>query len=64
MNQGLVHHFYADDSQLYISFKPTDNVAQFKDTITLGKLNKKSKKVKIYFFLQKLAFSENPGPLA
>ena len=21
---GLLHHFYADDSQLYISFKPTE----------------------------------------
>ena len=26
-NHGLSHHFYADDSQLYLSFKPTDNVA-------------------------------------
>ena len=26
-NRGLVNHFYADDSQLYLSFKSTDNVA-------------------------------------
>ena len=26
-NHGLVHHFYADDAQNYLSFKPTDNVA-------------------------------------
>ena len=26
-NHGLVHHFYADDLQIYLSFKPTDNVA-------------------------------------
>ena len=27
-NHGLVHHFYADDSQLYLLFKPTENVDQ------------------------------------
>ena len=26
-NHGLVHHFYADDLQLYLSFRPTDKVA-------------------------------------
>ena len=25
-NRGLVHHLYAKDSLLYLSFKPTDNV--------------------------------------
>ena len=25
---GLFHHFYADDSQLYISFKPIDSVSK------------------------------------
>ena len=25
---GLGHHFYADDSQLYLSFEPTDGAAQ------------------------------------
>ena len=27
-NHGLKHHFYADDSQLYLSFKPADRVSQ------------------------------------
>ena len=26
-NHGLVHHFYAENSQLNLSFKPTDKVA-------------------------------------
>ena len=26
---GLLYHFYADDSQLYISFKPMDNVSKY-----------------------------------
>ena len=25
---GLNHHFYADDGQLYLSFKPTNSVSQ------------------------------------
>jgi hypothetical protein len=29
---GLNHHFYADDGQLYLSFKPTNSVSQ-KDTL-------------------------------
>ena len=32
-HHSLVHHFYPDDCQLYLSFKPTDNVA---DTEALG----------------------------
>ena len=31
-NHGLSHHFYADDSQLYLSFKLTDNVTHM-DTL-------------------------------
>jgi len=27
---GLIHHFYADDSQIYIAFKPMDSVSQNK----------------------------------
>ena len=27
-SHGLLHHFYADDSQVYISFKPIDTVSQ------------------------------------
>ena len=34
-NHGLVNHFYADDSQLYLSFKTTDNVANT-ETLILG----------------------------
>ena len=30
---GLEHHFYADDSQLYMSFKPKDDIAQ-KEVLT------------------------------
>jgi len=25
---GLIHHFYAEDPQIYIAFKPMDSVSQ------------------------------------